>query len=106
MKHLVYPINKGVNKPLEFKGLKAQYVVYLGIGLVGLLLAFAVLYLLRVPTAGCFGVVLISGSRLFYWVFSASKRHGQYGLMKLRAARRMPRTIRSRSRKVFQVQKD
>jgi len=25
----VYKINKGINKPIEFKGLKAQYIAYL-----------------------------------------------------------------------------
>ena len=33
----VYPINKGINRPLEFKGLKAQYIWYLGAGLLVLL---------------------------------------------------------------------
>ena len=27
----VYTINKGVNKPIEFKGLKAQYIAYLAV---------------------------------------------------------------------------
>lgn len=34
----VYPINRGVNRSLEFKGIKAQYVIYLALGLVLLLL--------------------------------------------------------------------
>ena len=34
----IYGINKGVNRPAEFKGLKAQYIWYLGGGLVGLAL--------------------------------------------------------------------
>ena len=32
----VYYINKGINKPIVFKGLKAQYIGYLAVGLVGL----------------------------------------------------------------------
>jgi hypothetical protein len=39
----VYKINKGINKPIEFKGLKAQYIAYLGAGLITLLILFAVL---------------------------------------------------------------
>lgn len=34
MSNSVYQINKGINKPIEFKGLKAQYIWYLGGGLV------------------------------------------------------------------------
>ena len=36
---------KGINKPLEFKGLKAQYIWYLGGGLVALLILFAIMYI-------------------------------------------------------------
>jgi hypothetical protein len=39
----VYQINKGINKPIEFKGLKAQYIWYLCGGLVALLILFAIM---------------------------------------------------------------
>ena len=45
----VYQINKGINKPIEFKGLKAQYIGYLAGGLVGLLILFAVMYISGLP---------------------------------------------------------
>jgi hypothetical protein len=41
----VYRINKGINKPIEFKGLKAQYIGYLAAGLVLPLVMFAVMYI-------------------------------------------------------------
>ena len=40
----MYQINKGINKPIEFKGLKAQYIGYLAVGLVILLIGFAIMY--------------------------------------------------------------
>ena len=46
----IYGINKGINKPIEFKGLKAQYIWYLGGGLAGLLVLFGVLYISGVNT--------------------------------------------------------
>ncbi|HMT97439.1 MAG TPA: DUF4133 domain-containing protein, partial [Ferruginibacter sp.] len=33
MSNSVYQINKGINRSIEFKGLKAQYIWYLGGGL-------------------------------------------------------------------------
>ena len=45
MSNSVYQINKGINKPIEFKGLKAQYIWYLGGGLVALLIVFAIIYI-------------------------------------------------------------
>ena len=103
MSSINYKINKGVSKPIEFKGLKAQYAVYLCIGLLGLLLGFVILYVSGVPTVGCFGVVLISGAILFQKVYGYSRRYGQYGLMKVRAARKIPKSIKSKSRRVFQM---
>jgi hypothetical protein len=44
----VYQVNRGVNRPLEFKGIRGPYIIYLGAGLVGLLLLFVILF-----TAGC-----------------------------------------------------
>ena len=41
----VYKINKGINKPIEFKGLKAQYIGYLGAGVIVLLILFAIFYM-------------------------------------------------------------
>lgn len=47
MSNSVYPINKGINQSIEFKGLKAQYIWYLGGGVVGLMILFAILFLLE-----------------------------------------------------------
>ena len=97
----VYTINKGINKPIEFKGLKAQYIWYLGGGLLALLILFAVLYICGVNTFICLGIIIISGTGLFMYVYKLSHKHGQYGMMKTIAKRSIPETIKSYSRKVF-----
>jgi len=60
----VYQINKGINKPIEFKGLKAQYIWYLGGGLVILLIVFAVLYICGVNPFICLAIIGVSGAML------------------------------------------
>lgn len=50
MANSVYQINKGINQSIEFKGLKAQYIWYLGGGVVALLIVFAVMYIIGFPT--------------------------------------------------------
>ncbi|HEU4791365.1 MAG TPA: DUF4133 domain-containing protein, partial [Flavobacterium sp.] len=45
MSNSVYQINKGINQSIEFKGLKAQYIWYLGGGVVVLMILFAVMYI-------------------------------------------------------------
>lgn len=101
MTNSVYTINKGINKSIEFKGLKAQYIWYFGGLVIGLLLVFAVMYIIGVNTFICLGVVLASGTGLTLKIFRLSHKYGQYGMMKKLARRSMPTGIKTYSRKVF-----
>jgi hypothetical protein len=97
----VYPINKGINRPVEFKGLKAQYIWWLGGGLLVLLVLFAVLYISGVNTFICLAIILIAGTGLFIHVYRLSHKYGEHGMMKSLAKRNIPAVIKSYSRKVF-----
>lgn len=97
----IYHINKGVSKPIDFRGLKGQYIAWLAIGLVLLLIAFAVLYLLGAGLMLILPVILGLGSLLFFTVFRLSHRFGEHGLMKFIAKRGLPKTIIFRSRRLF-----
>lgn len=97
----VYKINKGINKPIEFRGLKAQYIMYLGVGLLLVLIVFAVLYVIGINMFVCLAMALILGTGLFMTVYQMSARYGQYGLTRKLAARNIPSRIRFKSRKVF-----
>lgn len=96
-----YQINKGINRPIEFKGLKAQYIGYLGGGLVGLLVLFAVLYLTGLTVYWCILVVAGLGSALFYQVFALSHRYGEHGLMKINARKYLPTYLKFKTRRLF-----
>ena len=63
----VYHISKGINKPLEFKGLKAQYIWYLGGGLVALLILFAIMYISGVNVYLSLVLIISAGTGLFYF---------------------------------------
>lgn len=97
----VYSINKGINRPITFKGLKAQYISFLAGGLVALLISFAILYIAGVHLLICLIIVFGSGAALFTAVFHLSHRYGQYGLMKRMARRGLPTCICVRSEKAF-----
>ncbi|WP_270549616.1 DUF4133 domain-containing protein [Bacteroides xylanisolvens] len=66
-----YPVNRGIGKPVEFKGLKSQYLfIFCGI---------------------------VSASLLLVWqTFRLNARYGTHGLMKAAARKRHPRFIISR----------
>ncbi len=97
----VYRINKNMGRPIQFKGLKAQYIWWLGGGLVSLLIFFAVLYLLGVNAYLCLLIVSFLGTGLFIKVYHSSKRYGEHGMMKKAAYRAAPYVLKSRSRKLF-----
>ncbi|SDH53211.1 DUF4133 domain-containing protein [Mucilaginibacter sp. P19] len=97
----IYRINKGVSKPIVFRGLKAQYIAYLAIGLVGLLISFAVLYICGVSLWIILLLILGLGSGLFVSVFRLSHRFGEHGLTKYFAKKQLPEFIQYRSRKLF-----
>lgn len=97
----LYQINKGINKPIEFKGLKAQYIGYLAAGLVLLLIVFAVMYIIGVPVIACIIIIGLLGSTLFYQVFRLSHKFGEHGLMKKGAKRYLPDHIKFSTRKIF-----
>lgn len=87
-------INRGVNKPIEFKGLKAQYIGYLCGGLLILLLLFAILYIIGVSLYLLSVVIGIAGFVLFSFVFKFSHKYGPYGLMKKAAYGRLPKSLK------------
>jgi Domain of unknown function (DUF4133) len=97
MSNSVYQINKGINKPIEFKGLKAQYIWYLGGGLVILLIFFAVIYIIGVNVFICLAVIISLATALFMYVYKLSRTYGEYGLMKKIAKKAVPNVIKSYS---------
>lgn len=101
MGNSVYQINKGINKSIEFKGLKAQYIWWLGGGIVVLLILFAIMYIAGVNPFICIGAVLIAGAGLVLKIYRMSDKYGQHGLMKTLARKQVPKTIKTRSRAIF-----
>jgi hypothetical protein len=97
----VYEINKGINRSIEFRGLKAQYIVFFIVGLVGLLVLFAVAFIAGVPTVVCIAVTGVLGFVMYSYVYRYSNKYGQFGLMKEAAYRQVPPAIRCRTRKKF-----
>lgn len=97
----VYQINKGINRPIEFKGLKAQYIWYLGGGLICLLILFAVLYIWGVNTFLLLGMIIILGTALFMHIYRLSHKYGEHGMMKAIAKRSIPKLVKNNSRRIF-----
>ncbi|MBF9252136.1 DUF4133 domain-containing protein [Pontibacter sp. 172403-2] len=103
MSNSVYQINKGINKSIEFKGLKAQYIWYFGGGVIALLILFAIMYIIGINSFICIGIILIAGTVLTMKIYALSNTYGEYGMMKKLARQRVPKVIKSTSRLVFRL---
>lgn len=87
---------------MEFRGLQAQYIRWVAGVLIANLLVFALLHLCEVSSWVCLPLVLASGGLGIAGVYKMSRVYGAHGLMKKRAAMRIPEALRSRSRGIFQ----
>ena len=97
----VYHINKGINKSIEFRGLRAQYIGYLAAGLVVLLVLFFILYVAGINRYACLALVFGSGTAWLRGIFRLSRKYGQHGLMKRNAKRRIPDYLKFSTRKLL-----
>ena len=97
-----YSVNKGAGNPVEFKGLKSQYLFVFAGGLTVVLLAVVILYLAGVDQWICIPFGIVSGGLLVWVTFRLNARYGEHGLMKLLAGKRHPR-YRIHRKRVFRL---
>lgn len=93
-----YRINKGAGRPIEFKGLKSQYLFFFAEGLVSVFLAVVVLYMAGVSQLVCLSFGAVSGTLAVWLTFRMNARYGEHGLMKMLAEKRHPRYLSARRR--------
>jgi len=97
----VYKIHRRVNAPIEFNGLKAQYILYAGGVIVGDLFLFAILYIAGISSWICLVVCCGLGSAGVGGAYHLSHRYGEYGWRKRRARRGVPKVLCATSRQVY-----
>lgn len=101
MANNIYEINKGINRPIEFKGLKAQYIWYLGGGMVLVFLFYVILYTAKVNTFLTLSLTAVLGAGLFTTIYHLSSTYGEHGLTKALARGRIPKIIKAKNRLPF-----
>jgi hypothetical protein len=102
MNNSIYNINKGINKSIEFRGLRAQYIWYFAGLVLALMVVFAALYIAGAGTIVCLAVCGSAAAFGGIKIFALSKRYGEHGLMKAIARKRLPRVLKSCGRRYFQ----
>lgn len=91
-----FPINRGIGKSVEFKGLKAQYLFIFVGGLLALFILFVIMYMAGVNQWFCIGFGLVAASVLVWQTFALNAKHGEHGLMKMQARGSHPKYIINR----------
>ncbi|SIO53802.1 DUF4133 domain-containing protein [Chitinophaga niabensis] len=97
----VYQVNKGINRSIEFKGIKAQYIIYLAVGLVTLLLLFTILYVVGVSTYMCMAIIIPTAAIFYTVIQRISKKYGEHGLTNYFSRKRLPSSIQTKTRNIF-----
>jgi ATP/ADP translocase len=101
MSNSIYQINRGINKSVEFKGLRAQYIGYLGLGILGLLIAFGIMHIIGIPALVTVPIVILAATGMVFKVYSMSAKYGEYGMQKEMAKRNIPKVVKCNNRTVF-----
>ena len=101
MANTIYPIHRGINRPMTFKGLCAQYILYAAALLVSDLVVFVILYISGLSSWICLPLTFATGLGGLAWIYRLSRTYGAFGLLKKRARRRVPGAIVFYSRLPF-----
>jgi hypothetical protein len=102
----VYSINRNVNRPVQFKGLKGQWMYKAAAVLIMSLLMFAVLYICGVAASLCVVIVFSAGGLLIRRIYQLSDRYGEHGLMKKNCARQIILKVQSRKKFMHHADKN
>ena len=91
-----YPVNKGIGRSPEFKGLKSQYLFIFAGWLLAVFVLFVIMYMTGIDQWICIGLGVASASVLVWATFRMNAKYGEWGLMKIQALRNHPRYIINR----------
>lgn len=97
----VFEINKGINRSIVFKGVKAQYILYLAIAVLVLLLLFAALYFFGCNIYIILAIDIPLGAFVISYIQRISHKYGEHGLAKKLARQRLPDIISSHTRSLL-----
>jgi len=74
-----YPVNKGIGRSPEFKGLKSQYLFIFAGGLLALFVVFVIMYMVGIDQWVCIGFGVVSASVLVWATFRMNAKYGEWG---------------------------
>ena len=96
-----YQVNRGVGKPVEFFGLRSQYVIYF-VFLVLLVLLFSFILTILLNVMGALLIGIIAFLLAICSCFKLNNKFGEHGLMQLMASKKVVKHI-SVTKRIYQI---
>jgi hypothetical protein len=96
-----YQVNRGVGKPVEFFGLRSQYVIYF-VFLVLLVLLFSFILTILLNVMGALLIGIIAFLLAICSCYKLNNTYGEHGLMQLMASKKVVKHI-SVTRRIYQI---
>ena len=96
-----YQVNRGVGKPVEFFGLRSQYVIYF-VFLVLLVLLFSFILTILLNVMGALLIGIIAFLLAICSCYRLNNTYGEHGLMQLMASKKVVKHI-SVTRRIYQI---
>ena len=91
-----FPINRGIGKSVEFKGLKSQYLFIFVGGLLAVFVLFVIMYMIGIDQWICIVSGVIAAPVLVWQTFPLTAMYCVHGLLKLQAQSSHPNYIINR----------
>ena len=89
----VYPVFRGVDNELEFRGLRGKYFYYAVGGVIGSIFVTLLLYILGVNLFLALLLMVATGSGVLFYMYSANKKYGRWGDVKQRVRSLKPHFV-------------
>lgn len=78
----VYPVFRGVDNELEFRGLRGKYFYYAVGGVIGSIFLTLLLYILGINLFLALLLMVATGCGVLFYTYSANKKYGRWGDVK------------------------
>lgn len=88
-----YPIHRGVDNEIEFRGLRGQHFYYAAGGLIASVFVTLFSYILGLPILVALLVLAVGSGGTLAWCYTQNNRHGRWGAVKQQVQRLRPQYV-------------
>ncbi len=88
-----FPVHRGADNEIEFRGLRGQYFYYAAGGLIGSVFLTLFGYIVGLPPLFAIAILLAGSGATLGWCYRSNARYGRYGADKWTVQRLKPHFV-------------